>query len=61
MPKINHLPFVFFQDDDFCKDYLEISDVGGRKVSLYRGCSEISRPINILSGTHVVEVSNLIY
>ncbi|CAO1386733.1 unnamed protein product [Diamesa tonsa] len=43
--------------DDFCKDYLEIADVGARKVSLYRGCSEISRPISILSGSHVVEIT----
>ena len=56
MPEINLLPSIL--DDDFCKDYLEISDVGGRRVSLYRGCTEISRPINIPSGSHVVEVSN---
>lgn len=44
-----------FPVDDFCKDSLEIIDVLSRKT-LYRGCSELSRPIQVQSSTNSVEV-----
>lgn len=48
--------FSTFSVDDFCKDSLEIVDVGSRR-SLYRGCSEISRPVQVQSFSNNVEVS----
>lgn len=43
--------------DDFCKDSLEIVDVDNRRT-LYRGCSELSRPIRVQSFSSNVEVSS---
>jgi hypothetical protein len=38
-----------------CKDSLEIVDPESRK-SLYRGCAELSRPVQIKSMSNTVEV-----
>lgn len=42
--------------DEYCKDSLEIVDVMNRRT-LYRGCSELSRPIQVQSLSNSVEVS----
>lgn len=44
-----------FAVDEYCKDSLEIVDVTSRRT-LYRGCSELSRPIQVQSSSNIVEV-----
>ncbi|KAG5681708.1 hypothetical protein PVAND_011118 [Polypedilum vanderplanki] len=41
--------------DDYCKDSLEIIDVESKK-SLWKGCAEITRPLQIESISHQVEI-----
>lgn len=44
-----------FKDDAVCKDYLDIIDVGTKSV-LYRNCSEIAVPTQILSLSNELQV-----
>jgi CUB domain len=50
-------PFRSIPVDEFCKDSLEIVDAESHK-SLYRGCSELSRPVHVTSQSNSVEVSS---
>lgn len=50
------LNFGVLSDDPVCKDYLQIIDVGSR-IMLYQNCSEIERPMEILSHSNEINVS----
>ncbi|CAG9805629.1 unnamed protein product [Chironomus riparius] len=41
--------------DEYCKDSLEIIDLENKK-SLWRGCSELTRPIQLQSLSHQIEI-----
>lgn len=47
--------FPLYADDPVCKDYLQIIDVGS-KIILYQNCTEVEKPLEILSDSNEVHV-----
>lgn len=53
---LNKKTLFFPKDDAVCKDFLQIVDVGS-KILLYQNCSELIKPLEILSESNELQVS----
>lgn len=52
--------FVLYLVDPVCRDYLLVFDAGSKKV-LYKNCTEIIEPLEILSDTNELKVRFVFY